>query len=267
MSRLSLHAKLILRKFLCALGYHVSRTTDAASLEQFFAAARPYTTNHTLVRVGAAGDGGYLIPDDLDGVTACFSPGVASVAAFEEAMTQRGIHCYLADYSVIAPPVRSAFFDFEKKFLGTRNDEVYMTLQNWVTRKSPVGADSILQMDIEGAEYAVLLDSDPQLLRRFRIIIVEFHGLEALFDISAFELINLTFVKLLRDFELVHIHPNNVCPVIGCQGFYVPTAIECTFLRKDRVSRKVPTTTFPHALDNRNVEHLGDIALPRCWYE
>ncbi len=265
--RPSLYAKLTLRRLLHACGYSVSRATDKGSLAQFLTMARPWTTNHSLVRVGATHDGGYLIPDDLAGITSCFSPGVSNVAAFEEAMAARGIHCYLADFSVSAPPTSSALFDFEKKFVGTRNDNVYMTLQDWVERKAPANAECILQMDIEGAEYAVILDSNPALLRRFRIIVIEFHGLEALFGVSGFELINLTFLKLLRDFELVHIHPNNVCPIISQHGFGVPAAIECTFLRKDRVTEKVPTRRFPHELDRRNVEHCADVQLPTCWYE
>ena len=40
----------------------------------------PYDSGHTLLRLGPNGDGGYLVPDDLDGITHCFSPGVAAVS-------------------------------------------------------------------------------------------------------------------------------------------------------------------------------------------
>ena len=40
----------------------------------------PYTTEHKLVRVGGDNDGGYLIPDDLEGIAADFPPAVGRVA-------------------------------------------------------------------------------------------------------------------------------------------------------------------------------------------
>jgi hypothetical protein len=43
-------------------------------------------TDVPLIRLGADGDGGYLVPDDLEDVAACFSPGVDDRASFESAM-------------------------------------------------------------------------------------------------------------------------------------------------------------------------------------
>jgi len=61
-------------------------------------------------------DGGYLIPDDLENVEFCFSADVAFTADFENDLTTRGINCFLADYSVDAPPIQNHLFDFEKNF-------------------------------------------------------------------------------------------------------------------------------------------------------
>lgn len=36
-----------------------------------------------LIRLGPNGDGGYLVPDDLTGIEACFSPGVCATSEFE----------------------------------------------------------------------------------------------------------------------------------------------------------------------------------------
>ena len=262
-----LHAvRRALRRVLYAQNVHVGRTTGAAALERFFRMVKPVETDHTLIRIGGEGDGAYLVPDDLAGVGCCFSPGVSSVSDFENEMTRRGIRCFLADYSVDAPPFDNSLFEFEKKFLGARDDEVFMTLESWVRSKAPDTRDPILQMDIEGAEYQVILDSDRELLRRFRIIVVEFHGLEALFDAAAFELVNLAFVKLLKDFELVHAHPNNCGPTVRYLDFEVPPIMEFTFLRRDRVTRRRAAARFPHALDRRCVDSRPDVVLPKCWY-
>ena len=78
----------------------------------------PVATEHQLVRIGGSADGGYLVPDDLAGISALFSPGVADTADFESVFAARGVPCFLADYSVDAPPVSSPLFHFEKKYLG-----------------------------------------------------------------------------------------------------------------------------------------------------
>ncbi|WP_294610046.1 hypothetical protein [uncultured Roseovarius sp.] len=48
--------------------------SDVKELTNDFRAA--YTPAR-LVRIGGDGDGGYMMPDDFDGITHCFSPGVA----------------------------------------------------------------------------------------------------------------------------------------------------------------------------------------------
>jgi hypothetical protein len=45
-----------------------------------------------LIRLGGPSDGGYLVPDDLDGVVSCFSPGVGEAASFELALAGIGIN-------------------------------------------------------------------------------------------------------------------------------------------------------------------------------
>ena len=97
--------------------------------EAFVSRLHPVITDKELVRIGGDFDGGYLVPDDLDGIVACFSPGVDVTATFEEALLERGIPCFLADASVDAPPIEHPLIDFERKFLGVVNDEVTTTLE------------------------------------------------------------------------------------------------------------------------------------------
>ena len=131
--------------------------------------------------------------------------------------------------------------------------------------KVPFGSEFILQMDIEGAEYGVLLHTPSDVLRKFRIIIVEFHNLETLFFPNGLELIDVTFSKLLQDFEIVHIHPNNCRLPIKVGEIIVPQVMEFTFLRKDRITFKKNNSQFPHPLDIKNVIQFDDVVLPKCW--
>jgi hypothetical protein len=255
-----------LKSLLLANSIRIGRTTDGPRLKEFFKAVKPVRTDRDLIRIGGQSDGGYLVPDDLENVEICFSPGVSVIADFEQDLVSRGIKCFLADHSVEEPPFKHELIDFEKKYLGPVEDDVFITLENWVNRKAPNKTDLILQMDIEGAEYGVIFDTSVEILKKFRILVIEFHGLAQLCDKAGFELINLTFTKLLKDFEVVHIHPNNCFAPIRYQGFEIPPILEFTFLRKDRVLNKQRFTNFPHPLDRKSVEANEDYPLPKCWY-
>jgi hypothetical protein len=254
-----------LNSFDCALTRCV-RDVQEHNLSGFFRRVAPVATEHELIRIGNDHDGGYLVPDDLVGIRSCFSPGVADMADFELALAGRGIRCYLADYSVESAPAAGPLITFEKKFLGGNDDDMFMTLSSWVTRCAhPQDNDLLLQMDIEGAEYDVLIDTPQEVLRRFRIIVVEFHCLEALFTPMGFRLINGTITKLLRSFRLVHIHPNNCLGALTFGRFQVPPVVEFTFHRADRIARASPATLFPHPLDRANLPSQSDVTLPACW--
>jgi hypothetical protein len=244
----------------------LTRTVSRQAIADFLQRVHPVQTEHGLVRIGAPGDGGYLVPDDLQGIRHCFSPGVSEVADFELALAERGVKCFLADFSVEAPPRQHASFVFDKKFLGLEDDEVFIRMESWVRYAPADDGDMVLQMDIEGAEYATLLDTSDETLRRFRLIVVEFHELQGLTDRIGHELIRLTFHKLLRHFDIVHIHPNNARRPVSYEGLVIPPVMEFSFLRRDRVHSRQPASMFPHPLDRRNMPSMEDIALPKCWY-
>lgn len=247
------------------LGYRLSRATKNDLLGRFLADMAPRPIATPLIRIGGEGDGGYLVPDCLDGVVACFSPGVAQTCGFESDLAGRGIRSHMADLSVDGPPIPNALFGFEKKFLGTVDDDRFTRLQSWVARHEPDGGDLVLQMDIEGAEYAVLLDTPPDVLRRFRIVVLELHAFDQVFVASAFDFFRQAIGKLLLDFDVVHAHPNN-CSRLRSNGvFEVPRVLEVTFLRRDHViAAPNRTLTFPHPLDRPNIEGRADLVLPAC---
>ncbi len=58
--------------------------TPKEKVEGFIKSLHPIKTEHELVRWGNKHDGGYLIPNDFEGIKALFSPGVGGVSAFEE---------------------------------------------------------------------------------------------------------------------------------------------------------------------------------------
>jgi hypothetical protein len=249
-------------------GYFTTHMTKEAALAPFVRSLRPVTTGHELIRIGGEGDGGYLLPDDLGGITHCFSPGVSTTATFEEAMLERGVHSFLSDYSVDGPPASLKQCTFSKKFLGAFNSPVYWTLQQWMKQSLPDdGNNLLLQMDIEGAEYQVLLNTPIEVLKRFRVIAIEFHALDQLLNADFFPLIRDSFYNLLAEYHVVHLHPNNYKGVSRFGLVEVPCLMEMTFIRKDRVAGRPVAfaSQFPHPLDRPNVAGKADLVLPQAW--
>jgi hypothetical protein len=253
-------------RLLGAAGAHVADRTSVAELDGLIRSLRPFDSGVELIRLGPCGDGGYLLPDDVDGIEYAFSPGVSTESGFESALTARGMRVFLADGSVEAPPVADARFSFEKKFIGCLSDDVYMTLDGWKKNTIPEhGGDLLLQMDIEGAEFEALLNASDVLLSQFRIMVIEFHYLQQLFNKPFFVLVSRLFEKLLRRHSVVHIHPNNCCGSVKGRGLEVPRIAEFTFFRNDRFRQRAPRRDFPHPLDADNT-HKRSLPLPECWY-
>lgn len=259
--------ELLIKEISLRLGMYSNRVSPVSDLRYFFEKVQPVTTNFELIRLGGDADGGYLIPNDLDGIRYCFSPGVSLQSYFEADLAKRNIKSFMADGSVDVPAINNPLFDFEKRYLGAMNDTDLMTLEKWMEDKvEPHAKDMILQMDIEGSEYDVLVATPASVLSRFRIIIIEFHGLDNLLNKHGYKLINLCFDKLLENFKVVHIHPNNGQRVTRYKSFRIPPLLEFTFLRNDRINSMTKTRTFPHHLDRNNIASK-DLALPQCWYE
>ena len=250
------------------VGYFASRLASPDEMRRVIDALRPVDPGMALVRIGADGDGGYLLPDDVRGITACFSPGVDRQASFETALAARGIESHLADRSVAAPPAGFVPASFEPVFLGAFDDDGTTTLGRWVERHvPPESGDLLLQMDIEGAEYAVIDNADRALLRRFRILVVEFHNLDTIGQPFACRRIAETLEKLRLDFVPVHLHPNNYAGLVRIGGLRVPPLLEVTWLRKDRCPGATPSRSrFPHPLDRDNVPRKRRVVLPPEWH-
>jgi hypothetical protein len=247
-------------------GVSLSRCIDVQILKRLIERMHPRTTSFDLIRVGGEGDGGYLVPDDFEGIVGCFSPGVDVVASFESAIVARGIPCFLADASVSGPPIADPLIHFDQKFLGVVDDDVTTTMDAWVkTYAAPTG-DLILQMDIEGAEWPVLLNMSNEVLNRFRIIVLELHFLERLFDQVGFDFIFASLDRLLRRYHVVHLHPNNIVSPVTASGLTIPRLLEVTLLRNDRARPTGYAKQFPHPLDRQNLTDRRDNVLPACWF-
>lgn len=250
-----------------AMNLNSTSSTEKFKLQSLLNKLRPVLCDKELIRLGASGDGGYLVPNDLEGIEACFSPGVGFDSVFEKDCADRGMKVFLADGSLEKPAQSHELFVFTKKYIGISTGNRFITLDDWVRSSiTDLKCDLLLQMDIEGSEYEVLLVTSSDLLKRFRIIVIEFHSLDRICSKPFFEMVLQVFEKILHTHTCVHNHPNNCSGFANFEDLEIPSVMELTFLRNDRINNPSFAKIFPHPLDSDNTERNPSLPLPKCWY-
>lgn len=238
---------------------------EAATVMDTLRLLRPTARGVPLRRVGSIGDGGYLIPEDISFVDGCFSPGVGGLSEFEFFLAEQGIQSFMADASVDGPARESKFFDFEKKFLGVEDSANFMRLDTWVAKKLPDASNLILQIDIEGDEWGVLLDADESLLAKFAIVVIEFHDLHLVGATVANIAMRKVLEKLDHQFAVCYIHPNNYEAAIRIHGLDVPPVLEATYIRKDLLQNLQSSDDLGLIPDWDNSDFMPSLRLSDFW--
>ena len=243
---------------------------------------RPKPSPWPLIRIGGSGDGAYLLPDCLDTISACFSPGVRNSKRFEdELLGRKGIRSHLMDFTSdpaqFSTPLEPGVQTFEKKWLSPFTSENAMSLEDWIARYEPnEKGNLLLQIDIEGGEWPIFSSATPETISRFRLIVVELHKLDDLMsDLDAFSSRAAKALSLLQEnFTVIHAHPNNCCGTsqdLFDSGFKIPRTLELTMVRTEALEQALAEApgilpSLPHPLDiGRNVRRLPPIFLGRGW--
>jgi FkbM family methyltransferase len=256
-------------------GQDKARSSTVPEMLEVFKLLRPKPSAHPLMRIGGNRDGSYLVPDDLRGITACFSPGVNNFKYFEDFLVENyDIDCHMCDFSSDVSEFKTPLIEgkqtFLKKWLDNNSDADSISLDAWVKEKAPDG-DLLLQIDIEGAEYRNLLSVSDEVLSRFRIIVIEVHDMFAIGNPGILRDVLAPFFRRLHSFfNVVHAHPNNCCGEFNIPGTEVsiPNVLELTYLRKDRVAETSYPSLIPHPLDvSRNVPQLPPMFLGENWLD
>ena len=107
---MSLNKLNILNKLLNFLGVKSYRQIDDQKINDIISLLKPYDAGIPLIRVGEDTDGGYLLPDILNDIDYCFSPGVGNSSSFEKSLESYGIKSFLADKSVDGPAEKRGRF-------------------------------------------------------------------------------------------------------------------------------------------------------------
>jgi len=216
----------------------------------------PRCSGYNYLRLGNNGDGGYVLPNDLEGIVSCFSPGVNKQIDFELDLLEKfGVASHLCDESRKRPLIPDVF-TFDDFWLADENRVGFSTLCDWVNKYADRDAgDLALQMDIEGAEWQVLASTPDSLLKQFRIVIVEVHTVSKITSWRRFRNeVRPFFSKLLKGHYVAYLHANNSMTSTSVGSLIIPEILEITFHRRDRIREKPRPLHIPTCLDYDSVQ-------------
>lgn len=259
----------LLQKLFADIGIVLTRSdgpfqmNSLKTINEFYRRLIPINYGWTLIRIGGDKDGGYVIPDDLNGITSCLSPGCNLLSSFERQLFDEfDVPSQICDLPEYLPTTTSPGLEYIPKLLGQDTSKC-ITLDQWVKNAKRNESDElILQMDIEGAEFEILQHTDLSVLETFRIIVIEFHHLELLkyahFSEKHFVPV---FDKLSLAFDVVNTNANNACGYWFYGRRKFPPIVEVTFHRKDR-RRSDQGTEWNSSLNRKNVPDLDPVVMP-----
>ncbi len=240
------------RKLLARLGFYVTFIDPKTA--EIWSRFEPVSTGHRFFRLGTLdGDGGYLVPDCLEGIQGLFSAGISDNCDFEIDFARLlAKPVYMLDPSIRKPPRNNSLFRFQASFLQGESNQIGVSLDDWVTQSECSAGDLLLSVDIEGSEFQVFAGATRNVLNRFRIIVLEIHSLEEMASNAGFDRLRELMDKLLANHVIVHAHGNNVGGIWTFpNGVNVPSGIEITLLRKDFVGPQGGTEWVPSLLDQK----------------
>lgn len=182
--------------------------------------------NTKFIRKGSAGDGGYVIADDIKSNDYLVSFGIDNNIDFEKSISEYGCKSDLYDNSIDKLPSHVENSTFFKKTIGVHEDEVSLeeSLKN-------IAEDVILKVDIEGSEWDIFSRVSLEDLSKCRQILIEVHWMQNLNNEDFYNRALTAFTNLRSTHTPVLVHANNNVPLMIMGNSPVPMVFEILYLR------------------------------------
>ena len=253
-------------KFFDIFKMYVEKKSSEKKISKTLKKLLPYEIDVQLIRLGEKNDGGYLVPDDFVGIDKNYSAGVGFLTQFEKDLETRYlIKSNMLDFNEIEKKILPSKASFLKKKLGLVSNKQEISINDWIIQDDK---DIILKLDIEGDEYASLIDISEENLKKVRILVIEFHDLRNLRNNIFLNLFDKVINKLDNYFYVSHLHINNISKIKKIGDYLVPDMIEMTFIRKNRVKNfSSKFSILPHKLDSKTVNNVKEKFLDKSWYK
>lgn len=250
-------------------------------IRKFISLLEVYDAPFTKVRLGREADGGYVVLKELaENAERLYSFGVADDISFERNLLALNPNCSIKLFDHTIEGVRSLLppqMVFVKQGIAAEQRKNFSTLRQLAGEQK----GSILKMDVEWAEWDVLLGAHDGDLSDFDQIIIELHVVPAVyrrgehtpyftrfhsvvysgFNSWIFEKYVEAMEKLLRHYRIFHIHANNSLYPVEIDGVDVPPLLEVGLVNKKHVpNAQISKAEFPViGLDFPNKPHKPEV--------
>ena len=206
------------------------------------------------IRLGNKYDGGYVIADNIGGYDVYISAGIGEDESFS--------NDFLNKYNVLNSGAFQYYitnlpFNFPKKLIFYKknisdiSDDKNANLRFFINNYNNI----FLKMDIEGDEFLWINSLSLDDLKKFKQLVIEFHGINDNSFKYSYETKCNVFKKLSETHYLIHIHGNNFCVPLctNINGKNIPNVVELTYVRKDIIQNAIlnklplpaPSLDFP----------------------
>lgn len=221
---------------------------------------QPRITKMPLFRLGARGDGGYVLAPAFESKI-CLNLGVGFEVSADLDLLGRGFKIYAIDGTVPNPLPHENGYKFIRKNVGyNKSNELTTDLDSIFRQHSDLSKVDLILIDIEGWEYKVLHE-ELDLIAKSKQIVIEFHGLELVGDSQFTKRFKSILKKLLKTHSPVHVHANNSGGGLAVGGASWPTILEVTFLLNELCTFEINYGPFPSEIDYPNVNLRPDLDL------
>ena len=230
----------------------------------------PMKLNVNKVRVGRCADGGYVLAPMNNDFEYVLNLGVGLEISADLDLIQRGYKVIAID-GTVENPLRndlSGNYFFIQQNLGYEPNENNVSLSQIYKLSNLLETPGLALIDIEGSEYLLLRNEWP-LLSEIPQIVIEFHGLELLFDSDFAETLLEILREIGRTHAPIHVHGNNSGHLLNLSGGLFPTILEITYLsRKSQLlTNQRDFGPFPSEFDFPNLPEKADVDLSPFFQE
>ena len=143
-------------KFFDIFNMYVEKKSHQKKISKTLKKLLPHQIDTQLIRLGEKNDGGYLVPDDFVGIDKNYSAGVGFLTQFEKDLEKKySINSSMLDFNEIDKTILPNKATFIKKKLGLVSNNQEISINDWIIQTDK---DIILKLDVEGDEYASLID-------------------------------------------------------------------------------------------------------------
>lgn len=208
-----------------------------------------------LKRLGPTGDAGYVLVDDLDGISGVLSLGIGSNNDIDYFFAESlGKSVFAYDHTVAKLPKHHPLIHFRP--VGVGSGPKMLGLGEIIGRED-LGRAALLMCDVEGSEFDKSFFEGTD-FSVFKQISIELHGLhELLHEDSDGPVFGLLRTVALTH-QAVHVHVNNYDALSHFAGLPVPQTLEVTLVRKRDYSFGQVIQNFPRSFDSPNSSLLPD---------